>query len=65
MQTVVLFRKAADRGNADAQVSLGYMYLHGRGVPQDDALAVTWYRKAADQGNADAQFTERAAREGL
>ena len=32
------------------------MYADGRGVPQDDAIAVTWYTKAAEQGHADAQF---------
>ena len=32
------------------------MYVDGKGVPQDYALAVTWYRKAADQGYEDAQF---------
>ena len=29
------FRKAAEQGNADAQISLGYLYLDGEGVPQD------------------------------
>ena len=46
---------AADQGNADAQLNLGFMYANGRGVPQDDGEAVTWYRKAADQGDADGQ----------
>jgi TPR repeat protein len=32
------------------------MYAFGRGVPQDDAEAVSWYRKAAELGNASAQF---------
>ena len=31
------------------------MYAAGRGVPQDDAEAVTWFRRTADQGIADAQ----------
>ena len=33
------------------------MYATGKGVPQNDAEAVTWYRQAAEQGHADAQFT--------
>ncbi len=33
------------------------MYENGRGVPQDDAAAVSWYRKAADQGYATAQHS--------
>ena len=49
-------RHAAEQGDADAQVNLGYMYDNGRGVPQDDAEAVRWYRLAAEQGNARAQF---------
>ncbi len=40
-----------------AQYNLGIVYYKGRGVPQDDAEAVTWYRKAAEQGFASAQFT--------
>ena len=50
------YRKAADQGNAGAQINLGLMYEHGRGVAKDDAEAVRWYRKAADQGDAAAQI---------
>ena len=46
----------AAKGNANAQVNLGYMYDKGEGVPRDDAAAVAWYRKAAAQGNAIAQY---------
>jgi hypothetical protein len=38
-----------------AQISLGYAYADGIGVPKDRAEAVRWWRKAADQGNAEAQ----------
>jgi len=31
------------------------MYRNGRGVPQDNATAVSWYGKAAEQGDAHAQ----------
>ena len=31
------------------------MYVLGRGVTQDDAMAVKWFRKAAEQGYAPAQ----------
>src|SRR5215470_2049819 len=50
-----LWRSLADQGNADAQSRLGFLYQNGRGVPQNDAAAVSWYRKAADQGRAPAQ----------
>ena len=45
-------RARAEAGDAEAQVSLGFMYLGA----QDDAEAVRWYRLAADQGHADAQY---------
>ena len=38
-----------------AQHNLGYAYLNGEGVAQDDGEAVKWYRKAADQGHAEPQ----------
>ena len=53
---LVWFRKAADQGQAIAQLILGAMYAEGEGVPKDDQQALYWYRKAADQGQAEAQF---------
>ena len=49
-------KKAAEQGDALAQVRLGIMYTMGEGVPEDDAEAVRWYSRAAEQGDADAQF---------
>ena len=46
----------AEQGDANAQISLGTMYYHGQGVPQDYKEAVEWYRKSAEQGNATAQY---------
>ena len=43
------FNKAAEQGDADAQLLLGIMYNNGEGVPQDDKEAVKWYRLAAVQ----------------
>ena len=48
-------QKAAEQGLAEAQIVLGAMYSHGRGVAQDYKQAVAWYRKAAEQGDANAQ----------
>jgi hypothetical protein len=45
-------RPLAQQGNAPAQNNLGFMYMEGRGVTQDDAEAVRLYRQAAAQGNA-------------
>jgi TPR repeat protein len=50
------FWPLAQAGNAAAQHNLGAMYHQGRGVPQDDAQAVTWWRRAAEQGHATAQL---------
>ncbi len=55
-QLFIRNRKAADQGDAGAQLDLGCAYADGRGVKQDDVQAVHWYRKAAEQGNAGAQF---------
>ncbi|WP_449370697.1 tetratricopeptide repeat protein [Thiomonas sp.] len=46
----------AEQGDAQAQYTLGLIYVIGRGVPQDYAMAAYWYRKAAEQGHAGAQF---------
>ena len=48
-------RKAAEQGNAGAQNKLGFMYMRGEGLPEDDAQAVSWFRKAAEQGDVEAQ----------
>ena len=48
------WRPLAEQGNPVAQYSLGVLYIHGQGVPQNYAEAVRWYRMAAEQGYADA-----------
>ena len=45
------FRLAAEQGNVDALVDVGYLYGVGLGVPQDYAQAFAWYKRGADQGN--------------
>src|SRR5574344_3165387 len=47
--------KAAEQGEAGAQVALGFRYIIGDGVAEDAAEAVKWYSKAAAQGNAEGQ----------
>ena len=49
------FRKAAEKGYANAQYHLGLVYYYGDGVEIDYATAVQWFRKAAEQGDSDAQ----------
>ena len=53
---VAAVRKAAEKGDAQAQYDLGSMYAKGVGVAKDAQQAVVWYRKAADQGVAPAQY---------
>ena len=51
------FRPLAEQGDANAQFSLGIMYDHGYGVPENDTEALKWWRKAAEQGYANAQYS--------
>src|SRR4029077_10354680 len=51
------YQKAAAAGDADAQNSLGVMYLNGAGVEKDYAQALTLFQKSAAAGNAMAQNT--------
>ena len=53
VQEVVL--KAAEEGNASAQVETGRRYYNA--TPADYDKAVKWYQKAADQGDARGQCT--------
>jgi hypothetical protein len=47
-----LLKPAADAGNSDAQVNLGYLYARGQGVAQDQQEAMRLYLLSARQGNA-------------
>ena len=49
-ETLEWYRLAAEKGDARAQVHLGFIHQQGRGVPQDHDEAVKWYRLAAAQG---------------
>ena len=50
------FSALADKGNPEAQLILGKMYLMGQGVPKDPEQANKWLKASAAQGNADAEF---------
>jgi TPR repeat protein len=46
---------AAEDGNTDAMLRLGYIYTYGRGgVDKDYAKAFAWFKKSAENGNDDA-----------
>jgi soluble lytic murein transglycosylase-like protein len=49
-RALALYCEAARAGDPRAFFSLGWMYLNGRGVPRNDAIAVMWLRKAAKHG---------------
>jgi len=50
------YRKAAEQGDAMAQLCLGSCFVSGRGVPESEVEAVPWFKKAVHQGLLDAQY---------
>jgi TPR repeat protein len=46
--------RAAERGHAEAQYSLGFMYLRGEGVTADSSTGLDWLRRSAGQGDESA-----------
>jgi uncharacterized protein len=49
-------KERAERGEVDAQQTLGDAYAAGRGVAPNYTEAAKWLTKAAEQGNAPAQY---------
>ncbi len=49
-------RLRAEQGDAGAQYEIGQLYLAGRTVPYDPAMAATWLRQAAEQSHAPAAY---------
>ncbi|MFV9615357.1 MAG: hypothetical protein ACNYZG_05330 [Gammaproteobacteria bacterium] len=52
-----ILRPLAERGDADAQYNIGWMYMNGYGLRVNDRLALEWWNKASDQGHTDASFS--------
>ena len=50
-----LFERAARGGLPRAQLALGWLYFHGRGVPGDAERTAYWWREAAEGGLVEAQ----------
>jgi TPR repeat protein len=65
-RAVKWYRKAAERGDAEAQSVLGRAFALGEGVKRDVRKAVFWYRKAASQGDKTAgrALADLGARDG-
>jgi len=49
------FFQAASRGHADAEYSLGLLFLAGKGVTQNQDEALKWINRAAEHGHASAR----------
>jgi hypothetical protein len=46
----------ANGGSASAQLSLGSIYYHGRGIAEDEVMALFWWKKASAAGNTEAMY---------
>jgi len=51
------WRPLAEKGDAEAQYALGWMYHNGYGLVTDDRAAKGWWEKAVAQEHADAMFS--------
>ncbi|MDR3109877.1 MAG: sel1 repeat family protein [Planctomycetaceae bacterium] len=54
--SLVVLKKAANEGDAEAQWRLGRCYANGAGVSRSMSTAAKWFRKSAAQGNDEAQW---------
>ncbi len=50
------YKRAAERGSAEAQCRLGKCFRNGSGVEKSKATALELHLKAAEQGNAEGQY---------
>ena len=50
------FRRSAEKGNLEAQFSLGRMHNKGEGVRRSHREAAKWFRRAAERGHPAAQL---------
>lgn len=55
-QALALYTALAERDNADAQTSLGFMYQNAQGTAKDTEKARFWYEKAAEKKQPYALF---------
>ena len=51
-----LWFKAAEAGDAYAQVCIGVCYLEGEGVAEDVKTALEWFKKSAEQDSPEAHY---------
>ena len=55
-KSLMMYKKAANNGHANAQAIVGDRYFFGNGVPENEAEAIEWYMKAHEQGHAGAAY---------
>ena len=55
-EAVKWFSNAAEKGNMQAILALGYAYSKGNGIAKDLTKAFEFFQKAAEQKNAEAQY---------
>ena len=57
-EAVRMWQTHAEKGDAEAQFTLGVLYNRGDGALAKDMIqAVHWYRKAAERGHAGAHYS--------
>ena len=54
-QAFIRLKPEAEKGQADAEYAIGYMYYYGQGVVEDRKKAWYWITTAAKAGQLDAQ----------
>jgi TPR repeat protein len=55
-KSLLELHRQAERGDAEAQLSMGGVYFKGQDVAMDYEVAAKWFRLAAQKGNAEAQY---------
>ena len=63
-QAFIRLKPEAEKGQADAQYAVGYMYYYGQGVVEDRRKAWFWITRAAHAGQADAVKAMKVLRRG-
>jgi TPR repeat protein len=56
-EALTLFRRAVDKGDANAVFLIGVIYFEGRGILQDCSEAAKWFHRAAEMGDVEAQLS--------
>ncbi len=57
------YRKAAEQGDTEAQLSLGYLYFLGTGVEQNFVEAHMWFHLAVSTSSGESQKRATEARD--